>query len=114
VTSGDPVDLGTSLTTPGFFLRSAYCEVLQRFRRQAPVHRTADGLLAISRYEDIRAICRDPVRFMSGRGVLVTTRCGTPRERDGTRGQFSTSTRPCMPPTGLWSNGSPRRGQCPG
>jgi cytochrome P450 len=35
------------------------------------VHRTADGLLAVSRYEDVRAISRDPARFVSGKGVLV-------------------------------------------
>ena len=29
-------------------------------REPAPVHRTADGLLAVSRYEDVRAISRDP------------------------------------------------------
>ena len=65
----DPVtDLGFSLTAPGFFLRPDYFEVLADLRRRHPVHRTADGLVAISRYEDVRAISRDPARFVSGRG----------------------------------------------
>ena len=60
-----------SLTEPGFFLRPDYFDVLGSLRRHQPVHRTADGLLAVSRYEDIRSISRDPSRFVSGRGVLV-------------------------------------------
>ena len=34
-------------------------------RREAPIYRTAQGLLAVSRYEDVLAILRDPVRFSS-------------------------------------------------
>ena len=60
-----------SLTEPGFFLRPDYFDVLRFLRRHQPVHRTADGLLAVTRYEDIRSISRDPARFVSGRGVLV-------------------------------------------
>ena len=45
--------------------------MLRFLRRHQPLHRTADGLLAVTRYEDIRAISRDPARFVSGRGVLV-------------------------------------------
>ena len=62
---------GLTLTAPGFFLRPDYFEVLAPLRRHSPVHRTDDGLLAVSRYEDVRAISRDPTRFVSGRGVLV-------------------------------------------
>jgi cytochrome P450 len=67
----EPMDLDFSLTTPGFFLRPDYTEVLGELRRRSPVHRTADGLVAISRYEDVRTISRDPTRFVSGRGVLI-------------------------------------------
>ena len=67
----EPMDLDFSLTTPGFFLRPDYIEVLGELRRRSPVHRTADGLVAISRYEDVRTISRDPTRFVSGRGVLI-------------------------------------------
>jgi len=66
-----PADLEFDLTAPGFFLRPDYFEVLAGLRAHAPVHRTADGLVAITRYEDIRAISRDPDRFVSGRGVLI-------------------------------------------
>ena len=65
------MDLDFSLTTPGFFLRPDYTEVLGELRRRSPVHRTADGLVAISRYEDVRTISRDPTRFVPGRGVLI-------------------------------------------
>ncbi len=65
------MDLTFSLTTPGFFLRPDYHEILAQLRRRSPVHRTQDGLLAVSRYEDIRSISRDPTRFVSGRGVLI-------------------------------------------
>ncbi len=67
----DSIDLEFSLTIPGFFLSPDYFDVLAALRDRHPVHRTGDGLLAISRYEDIRAISRDPDRFVSGRGVLI-------------------------------------------
>jgi cytochrome P450 len=59
------------LGTPGFFLAPDYFEMLAELRRDYPVHRSADGILAVSRYEDVRTISRDPERFVSGRGVLV-------------------------------------------
>ncbi len=64
-------DLGFELGTPGFFLRPDYFELLARLREESPVHPTADGMVALSRYEDVRTVSRDPVRFVSGRGVLV-------------------------------------------
>jgi cytochrome P450 len=67
----DEHELDVRLTEPGFFLRPDYFDVLRSLRRRQPLHRSADGLLAVSRYEDIRAISRDPDRFVSGRGVLV-------------------------------------------
>ena len=65
---GDPAVL---LGTPGFFLRPDYHAVLRRLRAESPVHRTGDGMLAVSRYEDVRDVSRDPERFVSGRGVLI-------------------------------------------
>jgi cytochrome P450 len=56
---------------PGFFLRPDYYEVLARLRDEAPVFEQAPGVKVLSRYEDIRAVSRDPERFCSGRGVLV-------------------------------------------
>ncbi len=58
-------------STPGFFLRPDYYEVLGRLRAEAPVYEYAPGIKAVSRYQDIREISRDPERFCSGRGVLV-------------------------------------------
>jgi cytochrome P450 len=71
VTSEETADLRFVLTEPGFFLEPDYFDVLSVLRHREPVHRTADGLLAISRYEDVRAISRDPQHFVSGRGVLI-------------------------------------------
>src|SRR5262245_36867778 len=62
---------GMMLTVPGLFERPDYFELLARLRREAPVARTRDGLWAVTRYEDIRMISRDPQRFCSSRGVLV-------------------------------------------
>ncbi|ADP81343.1 cytochrome P450 [Pseudofrankia inefficax] len=62
---------GPMLTVPGLFERPDYFEILARLRREAPVARTPDGLWAVTRYEDIRMISREPHRFCSGRGVLV-------------------------------------------
>jgi cytochrome P450 len=54
-----------------FFARPDYHEVLTRLRREDPVHRCAPGFWAITRYEDIRDLSRDPEHFCSGRGALV-------------------------------------------
>jgi len=65
------IDLQLDLTRPGFYLRPDYFDVLAELRRSAPVHRALDGSWAVSRYDDIRTISRDPDRFVSGRGVLI-------------------------------------------
>ena len=67
--TSDTIDL--VLGEPGLFLRPDYFELLGRLRDESPVHRTADGLLAVTRYDDVRAISRDPARFVSGKGVLI-------------------------------------------
>jgi len=64
-------DLAIDPMTPGFFLRPDYYDVLARLRAEAPVHEFAPGIKAITRYDDIREISRDPARFCSGRGVLA-------------------------------------------
>lgn len=56
---------------PGFFLRPDYFDVLARLRAEAPVFEYRSGIKAISRYDDIREISRDPGRFCSSRGALV-------------------------------------------
>ena len=58
-------------TVPGYYLRDDYYEVLADLRRNSPVHEFAPGMIAITRYADIREISRDPARFCSSRGALV-------------------------------------------
>ena len=78
----DVADFRLDLTRPGFYLRPDYFEVLADLRAQAPVLRTLDGSWAVSRYDDIRSISRDPERFVSGRGVLIND----PLRSDGSGG----------------------------
>jgi cytochrome P450 len=78
----DVADLRLDLTQPGFYLRPDYFEVLADLRQQAPVYRTLDGSWAVTRYDDIRSISRDPDRFVSGRGVLIND----PMRSDGSGG----------------------------
>jgi len=78
----DVADLRLDLTRPGFYLRPDYFEVLADLREQAPVFRTLDGSWAVTRYDDIRSISRDPDRFVSGRGVLIND----PLRSDGSGG----------------------------
>jgi cytochrome P450 len=66
-----PDELQIDPGTPGFFLRPDYYDVMARLRAEAPVYEYAPGIKAVSRYQDIRDISRDPQRFCSGRGVLV-------------------------------------------
>ena len=56
---------------PSFFVREDYYDVLARLRADDPVHLCAPGFWAVTRYEDIRSLSRDPGRFCSGRGALV-------------------------------------------
>jgi cytochrome P450 len=67
----DVADLDIDPTTPGFFLRPDYYDVLARLRADAPIFECAPGIKVVTRYQDIRDISRDPGRFCSGRGVLV-------------------------------------------
>jgi len=78
----DVADLQLDLTQPGFYLRPDYFDVLADLRHQAPVYRTLDGSWAVTRYDDIRSISRDPERFVSGRGVLIND----PLRSDGSGG----------------------------
>lgn len=58
-------------STPGFFLRPDYYDVLEQLRNDAPIYEYAPGVKAVTRYQDIRDISRDPERFCSGKGVLA-------------------------------------------
>ena len=64
-------DLELDLTVPGLFLREDWFDILRDLRQDAPAFRCLDGSWAITRYEDIRRISRDPARFVSHRGVLI-------------------------------------------
>jgi cytochrome P450 len=59
------------VTEPGFFLRDDYYELLAWLRSNSPLHRLNDGLVLVSRYEDIREISRQPELFSSRQGALV-------------------------------------------
>jgi cytochrome P450 len=56
---------------PAFFSRTDFHEVLARLRSDDPVHRCDVDFWVLTRYEDIRDVSRDPVRFCSSRGALV-------------------------------------------
>ncbi len=58
-------------TSTAFYRDSDYFQILRRLRDEAPVHRVADGLVTVARYDDIREVSRDPGRFRSGGGALV-------------------------------------------
>lgn len=60
----DPEDAGSS-TRPDWF------DVLRRLRAEDPVHGYAPHRWAVTRYDDVRAVSRDPERFCSGQGVLL-------------------------------------------
>jgi cytochrome P450 len=63
--------VGLDITTPGFFLRDDYVATLAWLRAESPVHRLDDGLVLVSRYDDIREISRQPELFSSRHGALV-------------------------------------------
>jgi cytochrome P450 len=68
----DQIDLsGVDPRDAAFFLRDDYFDVLAKLRADEPVHQCGPGFWAVSRYEDIRNLSRDPVHFCSGRGALV-------------------------------------------
>ena len=74
-------------TTPAFYGRADYFAVLAALRAEAPVHRVADGLVTIARYDDIREVSRDPGRFRSSGGALVNDpiRTGSHQGQDVSR-----------------------------
>ena len=68
----DQIDLsGVDPRDAAFFLRDDYFDVLATLRAEDPVHACAPGFWAVTRYEDIRSLSRDPSHFCSGQGALV-------------------------------------------
>lgn len=55
----------------GSFDDPSYHDTLAALRRDDPVHRYRDGSWLVTRYDDVRAISRDPARFSSASGVLM-------------------------------------------
>ena len=56
---------------PGFYLREDYDDLLAWLRANDPVHRSANGMVLVSRYDDIREVSREPARYSSRRGALI-------------------------------------------
>jgi cytochrome P450 len=73
------------VAAPGFFLRDDYDELLGWLRANDPVHRSANGMVLISRYDDIRDISRRPEAFTSRRGALINDplRAAEPNDASG-------------------------------
>ena len=59
------------VTSPDFFARPDFYDVLRQLRANAPVCRSGSDTWMVTRYEDIRAISRDPSRFISARGAII-------------------------------------------
>ena len=64
---------------PAFFAREDFHDLLARLRAEDPVHQCAPGFWAVTRYEDIRDLSRDPAHFCSGRGALINDPIRTER-----------------------------------
>ena len=62
-------DLDVSVA--GFYLRDDYDELLAWLRVHDPVHRSANGMVLVTRYDDVREISRQPALFTSRRGALI-------------------------------------------
>jgi cytochrome P450 len=56
---------------PGAFLAPDYFAQLASLRAAGPLHQIDDDVFLVPRYDDVRAISRDPHTFCSSRGVLV-------------------------------------------
>jgi cytochrome P450 len=57
--------------SPGQSTRPDHFDLLRRLRTEAPVYGYAPHRWAVARYDDVRAVSRDPERFCSGQGVLL-------------------------------------------
>ena len=58
-------------TATEFYGGPEYFDTLRLLRDHAPVHRVARDTVTVARYDDIREVSRDPVRFSSAGGALV-------------------------------------------
>lgn len=69
----------------GFYLRDDYYELLAWLRANDPVHRSANGMVLVAGYEEIREVSRDPAHYSSRRGALVNDplRAAEPNDESG-------------------------------
>jgi cytochrome P450 len=56
----------------GTFTAPDYFDELARLRRESPVHQYAPNSWMVTRYDDVRTMSRDPERFCSSKGVLIS------------------------------------------
>lgn len=65
------------LTDPDLFVQGVPHDIFRLLRREAPVHwsegKRFPGFWSITRYDDIIALSRDPMTFISGKGVAMHT-----------------------------------------
>ena len=66
------LELAIDPEVAGLFVQPDYYERLRRLRASSPVHEYRPGSWVVTRYDDVRAVSRDPQRFCSGRGVLMS------------------------------------------
>src|SRR5689334_5866752 len=85
-TASAPAALATiDVEKPGFYLREDYFELLAWLRANEPVFRSPNGMVLVTRYDDIREVSRQPLRYTSRRGALVNDplRAAEPNDESG-------------------------------
>jgi cytochrome P450 len=85
-TASAPAALATiDVEKPGFYLRDDYFELLAWLRANEPVFRSPNGMVLVTRYDDIREVSREPLRYTSRRGALVNdpVRAAEPNDESG-------------------------------
>lgn len=60
-----------TMTAPGWFVTDSYHADLARLRNLPSLEQSTEGWWLLARYDEVRAVSRDPQRFRSGQGVLV-------------------------------------------
>jgi cytochrome P450 len=79
--------------TPGLFTRDDYYDLLAALRRDAPIYEYEPGSWTIARYDDVRAVSRDPARFCSSGGVLMNDPLRNAGEINGSTATFTDAVR---------------------
>lgn len=71
------------LTDPDVFVQGVPHDIFRLLRREAPMHWSEGterfpGFWSITRYDDIIALSRDPMTFISGKGIAMQTNPNDP------------------------------------